>query len=143
MKKKFLLLITIILLTIACVKDFPSGQKTPAGDLQEGNKDNYGYLLTPVTEEEAAAFMGSWKGNISGFDFILHISAEGGGVGAVLDIDGGSERLFVLGANETTLYMFRKIDNACLSIYFVEGDLLLEYYEQGAPRVIPLTPLGQ
>lgn len=142
MKKNVFFLIPMFLLTIACMKVLPSGQTTPAGDLEEANKEIYGYMLTPVTEEEAAAFVGSWKGNISGFDFVLHISTEGDGVEAGLDIDGDSERLFVLGANETTLYMFRKIDNACLSLYFLEDDLLLEYYEQGAPRVVALTRLG-
>jgi hypothetical protein len=58
---------------------------------------------------------------------------------ATLDIDGGTETLFVLGANETTLYLFRHIDNACLSMYLEGNEIKMEYYEKGAPRIISLS----
>jgi hypothetical protein len=102
-------------------------------------EDKYGHMLTPVTEEEAAVFLGTWQGNISGYDFRIHINADGDLVSATLDIEGGTETLFVLGANETTLYLFRDRDNACLSMYLEGNEMKLEYYEQGAPRIISLS----
>jgi hypothetical protein len=99
----------------------------------------YGYMLRNFSRKEVEGFLGTWRGNISGFDFELVVKMEKDAASATLEIDAGPEHLFLLGANETTLYFFRERDNACLSMYPVEGAMLMEYYEQGAPRVVTLT----
>ncbi|MBN1440725.1 MAG: hypothetical protein JW929_15065 [Anaerolineales bacterium] len=125
--------LSLAVASTACSPDGAASQESPAAPPE------YGYMLQPLTAEEASPFAGTWKGSISGFDFTLWIAAEDDRVSALLEIDGQTESLFVLSANETTLYLFRDRDNACISLYADEGGrMIMEYYEQGAPRVIPL-----
>jgi hypothetical protein len=142
MKRNGWLFLLSIPLVVACVIEAPGtpGPSAEGTENPQAATGRYGYMLTPVLPEDAERFAGSWKGNISGYDFTLRISTEDDVVASVLDINGASEQLFILGANETTLYMFRQVDNACLSMYFTDDGLVMEYYEQGAPRVIPLLP---
>ena len=141
-KNRLYAAIILLMLGIACApKKIPilNADSTAMPADTPVPEDKYGHMLTPVTEEEAAVFLGTWKGSISGFDFRIHVVAEGDLVSATLDIEGGTETLFVLGANETTLYFFRDRDNACLSMYWEGNKMKLEYYEQGAPRIISLS----
>ena len=136
------ILFTIILLLVFGVSCASKGTPLDPSDSTEIPEKKNGYMLTPVTAEEAAAFIGSWQGIISGFDFQIHIEADRDIVSATMDFGEGIENLFVLGANETTLYMYRKIDNACLSMYLENNDMKMEYYEKGAPRIITLSRIG-
>jgi hypothetical protein len=129
-------IIIILMIGIACTPNeipFLNASST------EMSEDKYGHMLTPVTEEEAAVFIGTWQGNLSGFDLQIHVNTDEELVSVTLDIDGGTETLFVLGANETTLYLFRDIDNACISMYMEDNVMKMEYYEKGTPRIISLS----
>jgi hypothetical protein len=136
-KKK--ILFTIILLLVFGISCTSKETQPINSETTEIPENKYGYMITPVTEVEAAAFIGSWQGTISGFDFRIHLNADSGIVSATIDFGEGIENLFILGANETTLYMFRKLDNACISMYLENTDMKMEYYEKGAPRIISLS----
>jgi hypothetical protein len=141
-KIRWVAILFFLMIGIACS---PTGMPildAPSTALPDGESipdDISGYMLTTISAEEVAPFLGSWQGNISGFDFQIHINREGDLVSATLDIGGGTEQLFVLSTNETTIYFFRHIDNACLSMYVEGNDMKLEYYERGAPRIISVT----
>jgi hypothetical protein len=135
MKKRICLAALCLVGLSACAL---SESVCPSGTAESAPE--YGYMLRRFTAKEVEGFLGTWRGNISGFDFELIVKTEKGAASATLEIDAGPEHLFLLGANETTLYFFRERDNACLSMYPVEGGgMVLEYYEQGAPRVVALT----